>query len=108
MHQQEVAKIWKKPFQEIRTVKGEEYHLSTLCNIAMMIQIYKSIKVDNPIKIMEDNDFHGFRKSLDKKLKNLTSSGHRTAPREAKYITEQMEQQLLEKIFLDEIKQKNY
>ena len=39
-------------------------------------------------------------------MKNLTSSGHRTAPREAKYITEQMEQELWGKLFLDEIKQK--
>ena len=44
MHQQAVTKIWKKRFHEIRTVKREEYHLSTLCNIAMMIQIYISIK----------------------------------------------------------------
>ena len=43
---------------------------------------------------MEENDFHGFLKSLDKKLKYITSSGRRTAPREAKNITEQMEQDL--------------
>ena len=31
---------------------------------------------------------------LIRKIKNLTSSGHRTAPREAEIITEQMEQEL--------------
>ena len=43
---------------------------------------------------MEDNGFYVFRKSLDKEMKNLTSSGHRTAPRQAEIITEQMEQEL--------------
>ena len=56
---------------------------------------------------MEDNDFHGFRKSLDKKMKNLTSIGHRTAPRQAEIITEQTVQELWEKIFLDGMNQKN-
>ena len=51
----------EKPFQENRTIKGEEYHPSTLYNIAMMIQIYINERVDNTIKIMENNDFHGFR-----------------------------------------------
>ena len=76
MHQQAVAKNEK--IQEIRIDKGEEDHPSTLYNIAMMIQIYINEGVDNTIKIMEDNDFHGFRKSLDKKMKNLISSGHCT------------------------------
>ena len=65
MHQQAVAKNAKKPFQEIRTVKREEYHPSTLHNIAMMIQIYISERVDNIIKIMEDKDFHGFMSQID-------------------------------------------
>ena len=59
MHQQAVAKNGRKPFQEIRTVKGEEIHPSTFYNIAMMIQIYINERVDNKKKIMEDNDFHG-------------------------------------------------
>ena len=42
MHQQAVAKIRKKDFHEIRTVKGKEYHLSTVYNIAKMIQVYIS------------------------------------------------------------------
>ena len=42
MHQQAVTKIWKKRFHKIRTVKGEEYHLNNLCNIAKMIQVYIS------------------------------------------------------------------
>ena len=79
-----------------------------LYNIAMMIQIYINERIDNTIKIMEDNDFHEFRKSLDKKLKYLTSSGHRTAPRQAEFITEQMEQELWGKIFLDGKNQKNH
>ena len=94
MHQQAVA---KKPFQEIRTVKREEDHPSTLYNKAM-IQIYINERVDYTTKIMEDNDFLGFRKSPDKnKLKNLTSSGHRTAPRQGEIFSEQMEQELREK-----------
>ena len=61
MHQQAVEKTEKKPFREIRTVKGEEYHPNTLYNLAMMIQIYINERIDNTIKIIEDNDFHGFR-----------------------------------------------
>ena len=60
MHQQAVAEHGKK-IKEIRTVKREEYHPSTLYHIAMMIQIYINERVVNTIKIMEDNDFHGFR-----------------------------------------------
>ena len=48
----------KKPFQDIRTVKGEENHPSTLNNIAKMIQIYIKERVDNTI--------NRFRKSPDK------------------------------------------
>ena len=59
-----------------------------------MIKIYINERVDNTIKIIEHNDFHGFRKSLDKKIKNLTSSRHRTAPRQAEIFTEQMKQEL--------------
>ena len=33
MHQQAVAKNRKKRFQEIQTVKGEEYHPNTLYNL---------------------------------------------------------------------------
>ena len=65
MHQQAVAKNGKTPFQEIRTVKGKEYHPSTLYNIAMTIQIYINERVDNTIKIMEDKDFHGFMSQID-------------------------------------------
>ena len=61
MHQQTVAKKEKKTFQEIRTVKGEEDHPSTLYNIAMMIQIYINQRVDNTMKITEEKNFHGFR-----------------------------------------------
>ena len=107
MHQQTVAKKYgKKSFQEIRTVKGEEYHPSTPYNNAMMIQIYINERVDKTLKILEDNDFHDFRKSLDQKMKNLTSSGHLTAPRQAGIITEQMEQELWGKIFQDGKNQK--
>ena len=54
------SKKAEKIFQEIRTVKGEKYHPSILYNIAMMIQIYINERVDNRIKTLEDNDFHGF------------------------------------------------
>ena len=84
----------KQSFQEIRTVKGEEYYPSTLYNIAMIIQIYMNERVDKTLKIMEDNGFHDLLKSLDKKMKNLTTSGHLTAPSQAGIITEQMEQGL--------------
>ena len=83
-----------KLIKEIRTIKGEEYHPSTLYNIAMMIQIYINERVDNTTKIMEDYDFLGFRKSLDQRMRNLTSSGHRTARRHAEIITDQMEHEL--------------
>ena len=56
----------------------------------MNIQLYINERIDNTIKINEDNDFHGFRRSPDKKLKNFKSSCHRTAPRPAEIITEQM------------------
>ena len=65
MHQQAVAKKREKSFQEIRTVKEEEYHPSTLYNIAMIIQININERVDNTIKIMEDNGFHCFMSQID-------------------------------------------
>ena len=67
MHQKAVAKNGKKSFSRNSTVKVEENHPSTLYKIAMMIQFYINERVNNTIKIMEDNDFHGFRKPLDKK-----------------------------------------
>ena len=66
MHQQAIAKeTEKKLFKENQTVKGEEYHPSTLYNIAMIIQIYINERVDNTIKTMKDNYFHEFMSQID-------------------------------------------
>ena len=40
----------------------------------MNIQLYINERVDNTIKTNEDNDFHGFRRFPDKKMKNLKST----------------------------------
>ena len=54
-HRKEVAKNKKNLCQEVRTVKGEKYHPSTLYNIAMVIRIYVNALVNNTINIMEDD-----------------------------------------------------
>lgn len=80
---------------EAKKQNGDPYPAETLYEIVLAIQMYLSMH-GRDMKFLNDVEFTVLKNTLDTRMKELTSQGHRVRRRQAEVITEDEEETLWE------------